>query len=357
MESSLLNISITSLPSSVSSESHSILNEIISCINSQKPEKIDNLILELKNLNTSPQILLKLGHLLYNTKNYTLAESIYKSILPVLSGPLHREALFGLGQVCFDLKKFQECHMTFSIINEFYQDFEYIDLIIVKLAHISTSCKDFQSAIAYIKKILTSKKTGDGIIIEALVLLAHIRLKQGKTHESLKICKKAMNIGKNFRVLSCFMVLVLDKNPELVDHISKILLRKDRKSGEWSDICFLRALSYIKLNQLDQAELLLKEQVSSFPNNYFYSEYLGVVYLKKAKIHKAFQMFYKVKSIRPNDPVNLNNLAFCFKHYGDKQEALRILSIIDPSENQIGKLKLLKLAEPELEILAFPTNE
>ena len=357
MESSLLNISITSLPSSVSIESHSILNEIISCINTKKPENIYNLIQELKNLNTPAQILLKLGHLLYNTKNYTLAESIYKCILPVLSGPLHREGLFGLGQVCFDSKKFQECHMTFSVINEFYQDFEYIDLVIVKLAHISAMLNDFQSAIVYIKKILESKNSGDGIIIEALVLLAHIRLKQGKTNESLKYCKKAMSVGKNFRALSCFMVLVLDKNPELVDHISKILLRKDRKSGEWSDICFLRALSHIKLDQLDRAEVLLKEQVSAFSNNYFYSEFLGIVYLKKGEIHKALQMFHKVKSIRPCDPVNLNNLAFCFKHYGGKQEALRILSAIDPSENQIGKLKLLKPVEPELEILAFPTNE
>ena len=357
MEGSILNISITSLPRSISNESTLILNDILSCINSQKPEKIDKLVQELKTLNTSPEILLKLGHLLYKTNFYSFAESIYKSILPLLSGSLHREALFGLGQVSFDLKKYTECHMTFSIINEFYQDFEFIDLITYKLAYVSVIFNEYQNSLKYIKKILLSKDSCNGIIVETLVLLSHIKKKQGKLNESLKICKRAMKIWKNFKVLTCFMVLVLEKSPQVVDHISKIILRKDRNSGEWSDVCFLRALSYIQQNQLDQAELLLKEQISSFPNNYLYLEYLGITYLKKEEIYKALNIFYKVKLIRPYDSVNLNNLAFCFKHFGDKEEALRILTVIDPSENQEVNLKKLNWTKPELEILAFPTND
>ena len=247
--------------------------------------------------------------------------------------------------------------MTFSIIDEFYQDFEFIDLIIYKLAYISAILNEFQNSLIYIKKILLSKNSCNGIIIEALVLLSHIRKKQGKLNESLKICKRAMKIKKNFRVLTCFMILVLEKYPQAVDHISKVILRKDRNSGEWSDVCFLRALSCIQQNQLDQAELLLNEQISSFPNNYLYLEYLGITYLKKDEVCKALQIFYKVKLIRPYDSVNLKNLAFCFKHLGDKEEALRILTLIDPSENQVVNLKKLNWAKPELEILAFPTND
>jgi tetratricopeptide (TPR) repeat protein len=360
MEISLSNFpKVTSCPSSpcTTQKIEKILNEILSYLDSKNPDKVFSQIQELESLNTSSEVFLKLGHLFYKKNFPNLAEFLYKKILPTLQGDLNAECLFGLGQVYYDLKNYRDCHTIFSIISEFYQDFSYLGLIRLKLAKIQVFFKDFESALIMIKKILTPASICKNIFVEAMVLVASIKEAQGKTVQSLKLCIKALSISKTFTSVSSFCLLLLEKNPKKTEKICRKFWGNVSETGEWSDLCFLRALAIMKTGFLEKALSSLQGLVDSFPKNYFYLEFLGICYLKLAEVRKALECFYCARVIRPDDLGNLKNIAFCFKNLGEKNEALRILAFVNPAENMAEGLGKLEIFEPKMKILDFPTND
>lgn len=334
-----------------------IIDSINAALNKKNYPEVERLIEELSRVSPKHETSIKLAHIFYIQKKYVKAEQAYKNILHKVQDMEKAEVMFGLGQVYFETKMFSDSHMMFTIITNSFPDYKHINFIYLKLARIMINFKDFENAIKYLDKIIDSKNVNRNLMAEALITLAHIKEKQGKMKDSLEILQKSVRISKCFRIVASFVFTLVTAMPEVSNKACKNILKKRQLPGEWSDFCFIQALANIKLNNLEKAQQLLEEQTQSFPLNYFYSEYLGIVYLKQKENLKALEIFQKLRALFPIDTCNLNNLAIAYIRIGLKQEAYFTITAANSMLNKetIG-MKGLKISEPYMDIFHFPTN-
>lgn len=333
------------------------INSINQALANKNFDQAECLIQEFWKFNPSIETSLKLAHILFVEKKYVKAEQVYKDLLPKVTETQKAEVLFGLGQVYFKTKMFSDSHMVFTIITNSFPDYKFNYFIYLKLARIMINFKDFTNASKYLDKIFESKDVNYKLLGEAMIYLAFIKEKEGKLEESLQILKKSVTLCKSFRIVASFVYTLVTVKPDMANRVCSNILKKSQNPSDWSDFCFIQALANIKLNNLAKAKQLLEEQVQSFPLNYLYSEYLAVVYLKNKENLKALEMLQKLRSLFPFDICNLKNLAMAYLRIGLKTEAFHVLNAAASILNKESMaFKNLKITEPYLDILSFPTN-
>lgn len=355
-ESQITPSKINLSPSRRAQKIKAIIKQIDKALASKNLQAAEDLIHKLRTIDSTPETSIRLAHLMFIEKKYLDAENLYKELLPQVSGNLRVEVLFGLGQTYFESMMYSDCHLVFSIISEFHPDYAYIHLIRLKLAKIMIRFKQFDNADMYLRKLLDDIKLSNSMKYEALVLMAHVKDKQGNKSESFEFAKKGFREIKIFKTVACVAFLLLDRNPHATENISRRILSKNRNIDENSDFFFFRALANMKLKNYEIAKVILEEQIKTNPLNYLYLEFLGIMYLKVKDNLRALEVFQRIRSLMPFDICNLKNLAYTYKICGYKEEAWHVLSssnLVD--ENQIS-LADLEVCEPEMDILSFPTN-
>ena len=180
-----------------------IITEINSCLRDQNYSTIDSLLVFALKKPIDSEILVKLGHLMYRLNNYPKAEIIYNHVLENEQSTNVDDALFGLGQTYFKLKRYSDSFLRFTILLNNYPDYKCIDLVTLKVSLIYKFINDFNSTLTSSLKLLNKKNLNKNVCAEALCIIGSCYELQGKIDLSNELYYKAAEKAKSFRTVTC----------------------------------------------------------------------------------------------------------------------------------------------------------
>ena len=134
---------------------------------------------------------MKLGHLMFKLKKYSVAERYYKDALENASDSQRPEIYFGLGQVYFETLMYTDSFLAFSLLLEAAPNYKFANFVQLKLGIILTSLGDYNSAVSYLIKIISNKNEKKSLKAEALNAMAKSYELQGRLELSKSLYKKA----------------------------------------------------------------------------------------------------------------------------------------------------------------------
>ena len=102
------------------------------------------------------------------------------------------------------------------------------------------------------------------------------------------------------------------KNPKITEGICRKYLRKALCEVENGDICFLRAVALMKLGRNSEALEQLIEINRRETQNFWYLQYLAILYFRNGFYSKAFEEFKKAEALQPFNSVSQNNVSVCY---------------------------------------------
>lgn len=137
---------------------------------------------------------------------------------------------------------------------------------------------------------------------------------------------------------------------------SKILEQLVSINPEYKHAKVALAYSYIQLNELIQAEILLNESLIVDPNNIFLLRNLGTIYAKREDYEEALKIFHAAETIEPENRHILYGIALALFHKKEYTKTSEYLDkIISQSINdefdELSKTLQRKIAE-----INFKTN-
>ena len=268
---------------------------------------------------------MKLGHLLYSSKEYAKAAEFYNKSLEIASADQKSQIFFGLGQAYYEEKLYSKSFSAFSMLTDSYPDFKFNYIAYLKMAEICKFLKDYNESISILTKLLNFYSKDKKVMVHIFCQIGSCYELMGNIKNAHCFIRTAWKTLKNFRTVSCMAWIYLKSNPKKAEKICQQFLSSKRPDCEWHDINFLRALALFKLKNFGHSIEILEELVKAYPNNVYYLQYLGIAYFHIGSTFKSLKNFQKVSKIDFFSSENLHNLAVIYKKLGFKGELLHIL--------------------------------
>lgn len=285
------------------------------------------------------EILIKLAHCYFLTKNFNFSYPLYTKISQEGSLQHKSEAYYGLANINFELKNYIMAEYFYQTLLSTNNEFEMVSSVFLRLGIIHRKKGEFQKALSSLNASFQYKDFSPPQLNEFLLQLANTLEMMNNWKSATDLYVEAAKLKKSCRNLVCLAWIFIktkkfEKAESLLSKAGKISVAY---SKEWYDVLLITAICYFKSKKYKACEEVLNDIERAHPNEPFYCAFFAVFKGFMGKKEKVVEYLMRILRVFPNRT--------------DFQQMLLLMS-----DNGQGNEMLFEIDKLVTDITEFPFN-
>lgn len=285
------------------------------------------------------EILTKLAHCYFLTKNFNLCYPLYTKISQEGSLQQKSEACYGLGNLNFEVKNYLLAEYFYQTLLSLNSEFEMVSSVYLRLGIIYKKRGEYQKSLSNLNTSFQYKDFSPFQMNEFLLQLANTLELMNNLKSATELYVEAAKLNKNCRNLVCLAwIFIKTKKFEKAESLlSKAGKKSVIYSKEWYDVQLVSAVCYYKNKKYKGCEEVLNEIERVYPNEPLYCAFFAAFKGFMGKKEKVAE--YLMRNLR------------VFMNRTDFQQMLDVMS-----ENSQNNAMLIEIDKLITDITEFPFN-